>query len=224
MGALQVEHRLLHTLGPLAPVRYEHHVALVTHDAAHRQPAATGQVGEAARVVGRAAAARHADVDVDDHLAQAAVDRGVDGRLGVDGHRDARVVGDEQAPEAVGVEHLVGEQEVFDQPGRDQSFDLVDRRGREARVVQLALALGEHRALVGLDVRTQPGARQRVGHGRQVVLERGDVDQQRRGPQLVDPHAVDPNAGRERGSGRSRSLSGSKGLGKCYCRVTRSCR
>ena len=134
-----------------------------------------------------------------------------------------RVVGDDQAPEAVGVEHLVGKEQVFDQPGRGQAFDLVDRRGREARVTQLALALGEHRALVGLHVRTQPCARQRVGHGRQVVLERGDVDQQRRGLELGDPHAADPTPDAREGAAEAAPSQG-LGVRGCYDRVTRRCR
>ena len=56
----------------------DHQVALVAHRAAHVQAAAAGEVGEVAGLVGRAAAARQADVDVDQHVGDAGGGGGLD--------------------------------------------------------------------------------------------------------------------------------------------------
>ena len=87
----------VHGRGDLRPLlgrgRLDHHeVALVAHDAADGRGRARGRGRRGAPAsLGRAAAAGQADVDVDEHLADAVGGGGVDGRVAVDGHRDAGV-------------------------------------------------------------------------------------------------------------------------------------
>ncbi len=109
----------------------QHEVALVAHHAAHLEPRGPGQVGDPAGVLGRAAAAREADVDVDEHLAHPAGRGRRDGLGRVDRDGDPGPVG--QRAEPARVEHLVGQQQVVAEPGRGHALDLADRRAGERR-------------------------------------------------------------------------------------------
>ena len=98
---------------------------------------------------------------------------GGDRRLAVDGDVTRHVVAERgERGEAAGVDDLVGDQQVGAEPGRGHADRLAGRGARERRVAGGALAGGERRALVGLDVRPQRGARVGGGHRRQVGVER----------------------------------------------------
>src|SRR6185503_5766624 len=80
--------------GPaLAGVGDQHQVTLVAHDTADLESLRPGQVGDPAGVLGCAAAAGEADVDVDEHLAQAAGGGRLDGLGRVDRDGDPGPVG-----------------------------------------------------------------------------------------------------------------------------------
>jgi hypothetical protein len=184
VGAREERHRLGGALGAVGAVGREHEMALVAHDAAHLEPAPAREVGEAARFLRRAAAARKADVHVDEHLAHSARGRGRDGILGVHRDGDARI----ERAEAARVHHLVREEQVAPQPCGREPLDLADRRAGEVLVAERSLAPRERRALVRLHVRAQPGPRQRGAHRTQVRVERRSVDDERRGRELVELH------------------------------------
>ena len=177
-------------LHPLAlAVLDRHQVALVAHHAAHLEPLGAGEVGETAGVGRITAAARQADVDVDEAAPDPGVGRGGDRRLAVDGDGDADIVAERgQGGEAERVDDLVGDEEVGPETGRGQADRLAGRGARERVVAGSALAGREGRALVGLDVGPQRGARVGRGHRRQVGVERPDLDDQRRRRQIVDLH------------------------------------
>jgi hypothetical protein len=84
-------------------------VSLVAHHAAYLQSLAARQLGKVACLLGRYAAARQPDVDVDQDLLDAPASRGVDRLRRVDRHRHSCV----KPAEPGGVEDLVGEQEVI---------------------------------------------------------------------------------------------------------------
>ena len=180
----ELRHRDLDRGLPRGALRDRHRVSLVAHHAPHLEPAPAGEVGEAARVLGRAAAARQAHVHVDQDLAHAPRRGGLD-RLGrVDGHRDARV----EPAEPARVERLVGEQQVLAQARGRHALHLAHRRAAEGAVAELGLAARERRALRGLHVRTQARARARAGHRGEVVLERRHVDHERGRRKVVELH------------------------------------
>ena len=85
---------------------------------------------------------------------------GVDGRLAVDGdgHADAAACSGGHGAQAVGVERLVGEEQVVAEAGRGHADHLPRRGAGEAWCGRGGPgARGERRALVGLDVRAQRG-------------------------------------------------------------------
>ena len=166
-----------------------HEVALVAHDAAHREAHGAGVVGETTGVGGVAAAAGEADVDVDDALAQASQCRRGDRLVAVDGDRDAGPVAERaQGFEAAGIDDLVGDEQVVAQPGRRHADGFSRRGARERRVAGIALAGGDGGALVRLDVRAQRGTGVGRSHRGQVGVERVDVDDHRRCRQVVHVH------------------------------------
>ena len=98
-------------------------VALVAHDAAHGQARGARPLGQPAGVLGPAPAAGEADVDVDQHLADAGTCRGDDGLLGVDRDRHAGA-GAGQRAEPGRVDHLVGQEEVLAESGPRHALHL----------------------------------------------------------------------------------------------------
>jgi hypothetical protein len=118
-----------------------------------------------------------ANVHVDDHLGHFPRRSRLDRRFGVHRYGDARLSSD-QAPETGGVEHLVGEQQVIGQTRRHHALDLPDGGAREVPVPGSGLHGSQTGALVGFDVWTQAVARQGCGHGCDVVLEVGALDEQ----------------------------------------------
>jgi hypothetical protein len=108
----------------------------------------------------------------------------------------ASMVADESTAtvtQAGGVENLVGQQEIVAQPGRRHALHLPDGGAGEPKVTGLVLAAGQLGALVSLDVRAQPGTGVGGGHGGQVLVEQGGIDEQGRRLELLDL----PGEGRE---------------------------
>ncbi len=128
---------------------------LVGHHPPHLQAGAAGQLGQGTGVVGRTAAARQADVDVDQDLAQPGPLGGVHGGRRVHRHRHPGP-GRHQGAQAGRVEHLVGQEEVLTQAGRHHPLHLPDGGAGEPGVAAAALVAGQLGALVGLDVGPQP--------------------------------------------------------------------
>ena len=193
MGGEEQGHRLLAQLAAHGAIVHADGVSLVAHHPAHGEAVASRQIGEAAGVAGLAAAARQADVDVDDDLAHGAAGGGRrgDGGVGVDRDGDARL----HAGQALGLQGLVGEQEVVPEAGRRHADHLPHRRAAEGAMADGRLAAGQLGALVRLDVRAQARPRQGRGHGAQVVLEGGGVDQQGRRDEVVDRWHDGPRIG-----------------------------
>ena len=159
-------------------------MALVAHHAAHAEPGLARPIGQSTRVLGRTPAAGEAHVDVDEHLGDPGPRRGVDRRLGVDGHGDAST--------------RAGQMRRADWRRRPRWPTAGRRPGRRPAMPSISLMVaqvnrccpsvglvpGQRGALVRLDVRPQPVARQGLRHGAQVVLEGGRLDDQRRRRQL----------------------------------------
>ena len=167
-------------------------MSLVAHHAPDVEPGGAGTVGEMPGVVDVAATPGEADVDVDEHGADAAGDRRVERCVGVDRHRDVRPVGERS--ESPGVERLVREQEVVGQASGDEALDLPGCRRAEAVVAVGVEPLGHVGRLERLDVGTESRARQHGVHRRQVAVERRDVDEQRRGDEIVRGRRIGAHA------------------------------
>ena len=86
----------------------------------------------------------------------------------------------------VGVDGLVGEQQIVADTGQRHADHLARRRARERRVTRRVLHRRQRRALVGLDVRAQPRPGQQRRHRRHVAVEHVGVDQEARRGELVD--------------------------------------
>ena len=133
------------------------------------------------------AAAVLADVDLDEHPeGDAAALRGLGGQRDplarVDAQADLRALGQRSEPRRLAVvDDLVGQQHVID-PGGDERFGLGHRLAAHADRAGLDLTMGDRRALVRLAVRAQRDAdgAARQCHGVHVVVERVEVDDQRR--------------------------------------------
>ena len=127
-------------------------MSFVAHHASHDEARGARSARERGRVARRAAAARHTDVHVDQHLADA-VGRGrVNRRFGVDGHGHACAAFGHRA-QTGRVDGLVREQEVGAQARTGHADDLRGRRAREVLVSVRGLLARERGALVCLDVR-----------------------------------------------------------------------
>ena len=122
----EAQHRRGGLLDPLGAVVEADDMTLVPHHAAHREAAGAGAVGERARRFRCTAAARHADVHVDQDLADPIVGGRVDRLGGVDRDRDPRAALGHRA-QPLRVDGLVREQQVV--------TEARPRRGRRSRVV-----------------------------------------------------------------------------------------
>ena len=110
-----------------------HQVALVAHHAAHLQAGGTCPIGESARVLDVAPAARQSPTSTSTSTDRTPPRyRGIERLVGVDRHGDVRPIG--ECSETGGVERLVGEEEVVGEPGGDEALDLAWRGGAEAVV------------------------------------------------------------------------------------------
>ena len=162
-------------------------MAFVPHHAAHDEAGGPRAVGQVAGVLRPATAAGEPDVHVDQHFGDTGTCRGRDGLLGVhcDGH-PRPLPGERAEPGRVG--HLVGEEKVLSEAGVGHALHLGDGGAGETRVSVRRLALRQRGALVGLDVRPQPPARERLRHGAQIGLEPRRVDEEGRRRQLRRLH------------------------------------
>lgn len=107
VGPLQQDHAVCYLTRPVVPVAHQHCVALVAHHPPYLQAGIAGQFGQGPGVAGGAAAARHADIDVDQDLVQSGSLGGVDRSRRV--HRNRHPgAGYHQDAQARSVEHLVG--------------------------------------------------------------------------------------------------------------------
>lgn len=93
-----------------------------------------------------------------------------------------------QPPEATGVEHLVCKEEVDAEAGCRHALALADGCTGKAPVAGVSLAAGKGRALVGFHVRAKPRPWEGGGHGGEVVLEPGRVDDHSRCRHLPEQH------------------------------------
>ncbi len=155
-------------------------MTFVTHHAAHGETARTGQVGQSSRVWRSAATAGEADVHIDQDFAHSAGCGRSDRLFGVDRESDPGA-GLNESPEAPSIQHLVCEQEVLSKPCGSHALALTDRCAGERAVPGLSLSERERRALVSLHMRSEPFAGKGFGHGRQVVLQRAWIDDERWG-------------------------------------------
>jgi hypothetical protein len=110
-----------------------------------------------------------------------------DDLFGVDRHGDSRSLADKHA-QALGIDDLVGQEEIVSQPRPSEHLRFGDGGACEAGVTHLLLACRENGAFVGLDVGPHPRARQRVGHRRQIGIKERPLDDQCRRGQLPDVH------------------------------------
>ena len=129
-------------------------------------------------------------IDVDEHFAQTGPGRGLHRGLGIDGDRDSRVELGHRAKARV-VDRFVREQEVVGEAGAGQPDDLARGRAREGAVPVRELSTCELGALVRLHVRPHARPGKGRGHRREVVLERGRVDDERGRREVADEHAWD---------------------------------
>ncbi len=183
-GGKQQVHRLGGAFDAFGAVGHHHQVALVAHHPAHFEPRRAGGLPKTWCVGRIAATSGEPDVDVDEHRAHPSGRRSRNRLVTVDCDGDVGPVG--QGTEAGGVQGFVGQQQVVGQPGRHEPLDLAGRRSAEPVVPTGSEVASQRGALGGLDVRAQRLAGQHRVHGGQVGLERGGVDQQRRGGQVVD--------------------------------------
>ena len=176
-------------------------VPLVAHHAAHRRGRRRARGPRALRVRGVAAAPRHADVHVDEALAEAGRGRGRDRGVGVDRDRDAGIELGHGA-QAVGVDDLVGQQQVLAEAGR--AMPITSRGVAQVKpvVTDVVLSSRQRRALVGLDVRAAAGARERRSHRVEVRVEATAVDDERRRREVA--HSRRPRARLARSSATHR--------------------
>ena len=128
-----------------------------------------------------------ADVDLDVDVQRAARHRGRRRQIGdharvVDEHADGRALRERgEARDLRGLDDFVGDEHVRD-ARRDERRRLVDLLAADAHRAARDLRLGDVGALVRLGVRTQREARSAHGvrHQVEVVLERVEVDDERR--------------------------------------------
>ena len=92
-------------------------MTLVAHHAAHREPGGAGEVGERPASSGRAAAARQADVHVDEHLADAALAAAASTVSAESTATVTRASSAAMRAQAVRIDDLVREQQVVAEPG-----------------------------------------------------------------------------------------------------------
>ena len=139
--------------------------------------------------LGLRAAAPHSDGHLDQHTDVEAFE-GIDGLVGVDGHRNPRSRrGARQLSQLRPSHHLIGDEDVVEpRVGQHDGF-VRDLRG-EPGGAEIALPPRDLDALVGLEVR--PHARRPVGeerrHRAQVLLQHVLIDEKRRRHQFLDPH------------------------------------
>ena len=172
-------------------------VAAVREQAGQPQPRLADGLGERDErrpVVPAHAAAAVAGVDLDEHLGPGERPGGPADALGrVDGERDpGAALGQRRQPGERALAHDGCRQPHVVKAGRRERLGLVDRRHRQAPGPARRLEPGDLDALVGLRVGPQ-GHAVRVGarlHRVQVRLQAGAVDEQRRGREVGDEHAV----------------------------------
>ena len=115
-----------------------------------------------------------------------------------------------QPPQFLPADDFVGDEHVRD-PAIDHRLGLADLLHAHADRAELDLLQRDDRAFVGLGVRPQPdaGAGDALGQAAQIALERVEIDDQRRGVDLVERHAdLGGRAGGHRRSPQVRAEAG----------------
>ena len=168
-----------HAVDLLGPVLDHHQVTLVPHHAAHVQPGRPGPVGEPPGVVDVAAAPWQADLHVDQHRADPAADRGIEGRVRVDRDGDLRRRPRSRPSRSVSRVSLASRRSS-PRPGRHHPFDLARRRGAERGVARVGQAARQRGRLERLDVRPQRRSGPALAHRVDVAVERRQVDDEGR--------------------------------------------
>ena len=184
-GTGQQAHRFVDRPAALVPVGLGHRVALVAHHATHVQARATRTVRQAPCVGGQAAAAGKAHIHVDQHVGPGRRSH-VHGLGGVHRHGDPAVVASHEGSQAVGVECLVGQQQVFSEPGRGEPLHLGERGATEVSVTPTnGHVAGQLRRLEGLHVGPEAASGPFQGHRCDVGVQGGSLDHQRWRGQIV---------------------------------------
>ena len=172
--------------------------------------------GEAQRRLARldpAAVAAHVDLDIDRQgdagLAGSRLQRGDLPRI-VGADPDPRQMGEGGQPaQFLPADDLVGDEHVPD-AALDHRLGLADLLNAHADRAERDLLQGDDRAFVGLGVRPHPdtAAGDPLRQAAQIALEGVEIDDQRRGVDLVEGHA---DLGRGAGSHRRTSWSNPRG-------------